>query len=404
MRIEMLTLLAVAAFAAGGCGDQPQPTGPTQAHAIPTGRPTPTPAQNEWLARRVARAMGSPAFRALVKAQLDHSPIREHKLQFQRFLEIANWRPLNAIARENGEVPDTVGARAALAQPLEFYMPVPAHRAAWTGDAHVLVATAVGDHDAPVAFDPEGNRYVLDPKTPPSTPVLALVPVETNFDSPPARIQCTQETCGGGGGTPDPTHPAAGLYMTASHIPDIRAFESWLKGDPEFEVHILGQQGTSGQLTDYQCAGEKAGGPYFYDQNAVDWWGSVLLFSQDQLNTFKTQHPGQAVRVFVVEDDDTACQLRLDDDRVGRIFTLVDSLYGKLSGGRDSLLAAGKVFHSARAAQSIIAAIASLILTNDDPVGNAVEDAVVGQFYPGYNWFLKGDNTITNGWINLEMH
>ena len=57
-------------------------------------------------------------------------------------------------------------------------------------------------------------------------------------------------------------------------------FEGWLKGDPEYEVHVMGQLGTSDSLTDYQCAGEHAGDPYAYDQNGTVWNGSVLLFSQ----------------------------------------------------------------------------------------------------------------------------
>ena len=33
-----------------------------------------------------------------------------------------------------------------------------------------------------------------------------------------------------------------------------------MKGDPEFEVHILGQDGTSSDMKSYQCAGALAGG------------------------------------------------------------------------------------------------------------------------------------------------
>jgi hypothetical protein len=36
-------------------------------------------------------------------------------------------------------------------------------------------------------------------------------------------------------------------------------------------------------------------------------------------------------------------------------------------------------------------------------IGNAVEDVVVGQFVPGANWIVKGENKVTNGWINLQM-
>ncbi|HEX4560392.1 MAG TPA: hypothetical protein VH113_01055 [Gemmatimonadales bacterium] len=403
--VMVATAVAVVAGLAIGCGET-QPTGPTIAGAKPDSsqsHPGATPARNEWLAQRVAMALGNPGFRAYVWAQIQHSPIREHKLQFQRFLAVANWRAPKTIAQANGDSDDAVLAQAAQAQPLEFYMPVKAHLASWHADENVLVATAVADHDVPVAFDTKGRRYVLDAEHPPETPVLALVPMETNFDAPPARAQCTPSTCGDGGGSPlEP--PPSGLYMNASHIPNVGQFEGWLKGDPEFEVHILGQMGTTDQLTDYQCAGEHAGGPYFYDQNTTDWNGSALLFSQDQLNAYKLQHPGQSVRIFMVEDDDQACVLRLDVNRTNALFAAVDTAYTFLTGGRDTVLTKlSKTFKYAHSGEDLIAAIASFINSNDDPVGNAVQDAIVGQVYPGYNWFIRGDHNITTGWIDLEM-
>ena len=53
--------------------------------------------------------------------------------------------------------------------------------------------------------------------------------------------------------------------------------------------------------------------------------------------------------------------------------------------------------------QKILRAAYSFITTQDDLIGNAVEDVVVGQFYPGANWIVKGENNVTNGWIKLEM-
>jgi hypothetical protein len=48
--------------------------------------------------------------------------------------------------------------------------------------------------------------------------------------------------------------------------------------------------------------------------------------------------------------------------------------------------------------------ITSWFKTNDDPVGNAVEDRVAaGFFFPGANWVVKGENTQTNGALKLEM-
>ena len=73
---------------------------------------------------------------------------------------------------------------------------------------------------------------------------------------------------------------------------------------------MLGQAGATDSLKTYQCAGEKSRPPYWFDQNSTTWTGSVLLASQGQIDTYKQQHPGQNVRVVVIEDDDTACQSR----------------------------------------------------------------------------------------------
>jgi hypothetical protein len=63
-----------------------------------------------------------------------------------------------------------------------------------------------------------------------------------------------------------------------------------------------------------------------------------------------------------------------------------------------------RVYRYAKVAENVWEALASFFKSNDELVGNAVQDVIVGQFYPGFNWFVKGDNTITNGWINLVMY
>jgi len=395
--------LATALVAAAACSDKPRVTAPVAGPSpVVSAAAAPDNPLPEGLARQFARALANPAFRAYVKAALDSSPYREHKLQFQTFLGRPDGRALRELAAANGVAEDEItrGARAAI--PLEVYLPVPAHRAAWQGDSNVLVATAIKDKDVPVAFDIHGKRQLLDPDTPPATPVIALVPVETDFSPHPQRMQCLD--CGGtgGGGTPNPTTPAPGLYMTKAHF--VQTFESWLKGDPEFEVHILGQLGTSDSLKDYQCAGEHAGGPYTFDQNDKDWIGSVLLFSQQQISDYNAAHPGQNMRVFFVEDDDTACEIKTDPTRFQALIAMVDSVYSRYTTGNDSSTNIIRIWKYGRAAYNIWQALASWIKSNDELVGNAVQDQIVGSFYPGYNWFVKGDNNITNGWINLVMY
>src|SRR5881409_3900943 len=347
------------------CSDRPPGTAPDAA-----GGPNvlSTATNPELLARSLALALGDPAFRAHVKGELDRSPFREHKVSFQRFLAAgtgggSGGAALATMARRSGLATADLAREADRAIPLEMYLPVPEHRRRWTGDANVLVATAIADHDVPVAFDVQGNRHLLDPERPPTTPVIAVVPVETDFSTKPSPLIACLEYCGGGGGGVSPPPPSPDLYMTKAHFVD--DFEGWLKGSPEFEVHILGQKGQTDSLTDYQCAGEKQPTPYYFDQNGLDWSGSVLLFSKVQLDAYNAAHPGQNMRVFVVEDDDTACQIKASRDIVGNLFKAVDGAYKSVTAGNDSSNAAAKWFKRANAFQKLWAAIASLINTND---------------------------------------
>ncbi|MGH7538016.1 MAG: hypothetical protein ACREMF_05240 [Gemmatimonadales bacterium] len=393
--------LGLALATAVACSDRPQPTAvvvdrPEATVATPPGG---SPRRPDRLAYLFARALRSPAFRAYLKAQLDASPYPENKIQLQGFLPANGRRALRHLAEESGTSDAEVSREAAAGIRLEVYLPVPSHRAAWTGDENVLVATALQDREAPVAFDPAGRRRVLDSSSPPAIPVIAIVPEETNFANPPARVDCLVN-CGGGGGGGGTSNPA-GLYLTRTHFDD--DYESWLKGKPEYEIHILGQLGTTDSLTDYQCAGADAGGPYAFDQNNRDWSGNVLLFSQTQINTYKAAHPGQAMRVFALEDDDTPCGLRVNKDDFNRLIRIVDSIYNRRTGGRDTTISVAKYWRAANVARNIIALIASIIRTNDDLIGNGVEDAIVGSFAPGFNWFVKGQNNITTGYLNLVM-
>ncbi len=381
--------LALAALlAAGACTDRtsPEPLGETPQAS----RATPEPAR-ERLARRIALALRDEQFRARLKQDLDRSPVREGKLHFQRYLASPAARA--ALARVTGESESAVALEAGRAPALELYLPVPEHRAAWTGDARVLVATAADEREAPVAFSPEGERVLLSPTTPPDIPVLALVPAETDFDGAGARLQGSPT---GGSSTPPP-----GLYMTNSTL--VEDFESWVKGAPEIEVHMLGQAGKSDSLTSYACAGGTAAGYYSFDQNSLTWSGSVLLMTQAQLNNYRTAHPSQNLRVFLVEDDDTSCQIKVDPTRFSRLVKAVEAAYPLLTGGRDSTGAIQRIWKRANAIQQLLKALASLIKTDDELIGNAVESSVVGEFYPNANWVVKGEGNKTNGWIRLIM-
>ncbi|HEX6643159.1 MAG TPA: hypothetical protein VF037_00685 [Gemmatimonadales bacterium] len=347
----------------------------------------------EAVARRVARALADSAFRAEVAAALAASPHPEGKVHLGRFLRADQGRAAGALQR-HGASP----AELARADELELYFPVPAHRAGWNGGAGLLVGTVGDDEDEPVAFDLHGRPQGLRRDAPPAIPVLAVVPMETDFDSHRGRVSAAQacQTC-----DPDGGGSVAGLYLTASHMNE--SFESWLKGQPEFEVLVLGQKGTTDSLTSYQCAGNFAPAPYYFDQNALDWSGSALLMTQAQLDGYSAVHPGQAVRLFFMEDDDTPCQIRANSNDLRALLATVDSVVKGFSGGLDQMTTGGNVFRYLRAAQKLVAVAASLIKSNDDLIGNAVEDVTTAERYPGYNWIVKGASGRTNGYVKLEM-
>jgi len=352
-------------------------------------------AARERLARRLAIALRDERFRAQLKQDLDHSPVREKKLHFQRYLFASHASAAAALARATGEAGSVISLDAGRAPALELDLPVPAHRAAWTGDERILVATQDDEREAPIAFSPAGERLVLSPMTPPEIPVLALVPVETDFDHVPSGARFLGE----GGGAP--AGPPPGLYMTNSHL--VESFESWTKGSPEIEVHMLGQAGASDSLTTYACAAEPSAGYYRFDQNELDWTGNVLLMNQTQLDNYKRAHPNQNLRVFLVEDDDTPCQIKVDPARFSTLVKAVEAAYPKLTGGRDSTSGILRIWKQANALQRLLKALASFIKTDDELIGNAVASSVVGESYPNANWIVKGESNRTNGWIKLVM-
>ncbi|MBA3318785.1 MAG: hypothetical protein H0T50_11945 [Gemmatimonadales bacterium] len=391
-RITRFMALAAAA-ALAGCSDHTGPDAPP--HIAEASRDTPAGAR-ERLARRIAVALADESFRTQLKQDLDRSPVREGKLHLQRYLSSFSARATDAVARVTGEASSVVALEARRAPALELYLPVPAHRSAWTGDDRILVATTGDERQPPIAFSPKGERFVLSPTSPPDVPVLALVPVETDFDrfGPEADLQGEPS---GGGSTPPP-----GLYLTSSHL--VETFESWVKGAPEIEFHMLGQAGSTDSLTSLSCAGGTASGYYRFDQNTLDWTGSALLINQTQLNNYKSTHPNQNFRVFVVEDDDTSCQIKTDPSRFSNLVRAVEAAYPMFTGGRDSTGSSlQKIWKRANALQRLLKALASVIKTNDELVGNAVESSVAGESYPNANWVIKGDNNRTNGWINLVM-
>jgi hypothetical protein len=400
-RLELVAL----ALTAAACSPDADPAGPSPIGRISTAPPPTASApeaersRHERLAAGLARAMRDPDFRRTVYQGLAESPFREHKLHLQGFLDADRGRERIRLGQLAHQPDASIRADLDQSAAIEIYLPVPEHRLRWLGDDRIIVATAETDRDAPVAFDLMGRRFALDPRRPPTTPVLMVNRAEQRFESSQAAT-CIG-ICGGGSGGGG-SGATAGLYLTQTSFTD--TFEGWFKGDPEFEVHVLGRDGTSNVMATYQCAGEHAGGSYTFDQNTKTWSGSVLLFTGTQFANYNAQHAGDNVRIFVLEDDDTACQIKVDSTRASKLFNQLKLTYGAFSGGRDSSGSVLKYFIKARFLYDLFRAAASFITTNDDIVGTAVADSVAASgFFPAANWVVKGENGTTTGALRLEM-
>lgn len=408
MRSTLPAIVAATILLAGCASEEPPPTAPDQSSPL-TALVSRETSQLEGVARRLAHALEDPEFRTRLYRRLQASPYPEGKVQLQRTLRAEGHAELRAMAALNREPEAALDATLGATQPLEVYLPVPAHRTQWRGDDRLLVATQARDGEVPVAFDLRGGRHILDPSRPPLTPVLAVVPVETDFDEPAITTNITAvcdptvQVCdiggGGGGGGGSSLLAPPGLYMTQAHF--VQDFEGWLKGSPEFEIHIMGQYGTTDSLQKYQCSGEERRVPYNWD-GGTSWSGSVMLFSATELSTYKMAHPGEAFRIVAMEDDDTQCVMKIDSNRWLTFIAALGNAYHDVTGAIDTG-STKKYIAAGRSLRDFLAALASWLKSNDDLIGTAIEDKVVGEFHPGFNWILRGENNVTNGWIKLEM-
>ena len=399
------------ALAACSSPDGPSPaTSETPATAtVPASARTGDHDRHDRLARRLAKALRDPSFRASVYRELQASPNPEGKIHLQGFMDRDGRVARQRLVALSGEQQADVAADLDQSAPIELYLPVAAHRRQWTGDENLLVASAESDQAAPVGYDLRGHRIALSASSPPATPVLAVNRAELSFDPGPMPLGCLVGCggggVGGGGGGGSGTPPSGtGLYMTQTKFNG--TYEGWLKGEPEFEVHILGPASPgSTTMTTYQCAAATVGGPYSFDQNSESWTGNVLLFSQAQIDQFTQNNPGQGFRIVVVEDDDTACQIKIDSTRVTRMLDALKLVYGDLTGAKDSTNSIGKkIIGPATTYVRVLKALISFLKTNDDPVGNAVRDsAVASNFFPAANWAVRGESTTINGALRLEM-
>ena len=374
------------------------------------------------IARLVAVAMDNEPARQHLKRDMRAAPFHEHKLELAPYLRSKDGKALldRMVTLGGGPESDLFRTLSAIRR-LEFYMPVATHRESWTGSADVLVVSQLDESDPIVAFDESGSEVGLDRNVAPAQPTLSIVPVETRFDQPlpllgtknvrdkggsaigtlePIKLNssnlmlcetdCSSDVGSGSGTTSAAIAP--GLYLEFSRILDMK--EPWFRGNPEIEVHIQGP--TSLALPTYgediSCSGEHAYDPRkVFDQNGGFWEGRVMLFSADETVAFANKFQ-QGFHVLFWEDDNQPCTLKLDTNVLTEILkstaTAFSTVAIKVLPGASFPVMAG-VFLG-----TFFANAGAWLLTNDDFLGAAVDQASAGYAYPGNTHVIMNGTTL----------
>ena len=418
----VLFVALLAALAA--CAD---PASRTVGLSVPNNarsEPTPSSGNEERaalskIARLVAVAMDNEPARQHLKRDLRAAPFHEHKLELAPYLRSRDSKALlDRMVRLSGGDESELFRTLSAIRRLELYMPVTKHRESWTGNEDVLVVSQLDERDPIVAFDGSGSVITLDRNVAPTQPTLSIVPVETRFDQPPPFLgsknvrdkdgaaigtlepirfnssnvmycgDCSSDITSGGSSVPP------GLYLEFSRILDMK--EPWFRGDPEIEVHIQGPTSvaipTYGE--DISCSGEHAYDPRkVFDQNGGFWQGRVMLFSGDETVAF-TNKFNQGFHILFWEDDNVPCTLKLDTNVLAELLkstaTAFSTVAIKVLPGASLPVMAG-VFLG-----TFFANAGAWLLTNDDFLGAAVDQASAGYYYPG-NTHVIMNGTTFNG-------
>jgi len=222
------------------------------------------------------------------------------------------------------------------------------------------------------------------------------------FDIRASSLISCGETCGGGGGGGGSEPIPPGIYLEFSRILDMK--EPWFRGDPEIEVHIQGPYmgDAPTYAEDLSCSGEHA---YDYrkvfDQNTGFWQGRVLLFAEDEVLGF-TQKFSDGFHVMFWEDDNQFCTLKLDSNPLSDFVKSTAQALGTVAikvipGAQWKIVAA--VFVA-----TVFSNPGSWLLTNDDFLGVAIDQASVGNPYPDNTHVIIGDGKVLNGRANIVYH
>ena len=350
------------------------------------------------LTRLMALALQNEDRREALRQAILSSPVSEGKLHLLTYLTGDAGSPLLLEMASRGGVTQAqvITLIAAQERPLEFYMPVPAHRAAWVGDADVVVAIQRNEEEVPFGIHVvAGSEFPLNVETPPNTPTLALVPSESFDDAgrpyEPDLLRCETPDCEPILPPPPPPPPPAwnGLWINEVHV--TADYESWTKGSPEFEMQIENAQITPRTLI--RCADEdKSVEPYRWNMDGLNYYDDFLLANRSEM-------PKDVDLVIAMwEDDDTRCVVKTEKDFVLQAVDFFFNVNGTYKALQEKKEDNGNSFMQILRA---LAKIKSIIKSNDEFVGIVV--GTLNASTTPRTFYLKSEGGASRGSIVIQL-
>jgi hypothetical protein len=260
----------------------------------------------EELARILALSLQDPSARAMLYAALKASVVKEGKLHLEAFLRADGAPLLAGMAAAGGASEEQVFDLLQRVGTLEAYLPVPEHRARWSGGADLVIATQLEEDEVPFGVDLSGRPVRLSLSAPPASPTLVIVPAES-FDERGRPLKSSAAPVGLGEvrpGAQSLTAPTTwtGVWINEVHVGDLH--EPWTRGSPEFEMHL--DNATADPRTTLVCAEEDLSvEPYRWDMDGEDYYNPFLMAQESEIP------PNAGLVIHMWEDDDTRCVLKV---------------------------------------------------------------------------------------------
>ncbi|HEU0302368.1 MAG TPA: hypothetical protein VFR37_23115 [Longimicrobium sp.] len=259
------------------------------------------------VAQLVALAIREPSARGIFYRASGNSPVKEGKLFLSGFLGGEGTPLLQAMARAGGIPVSEVQALVAELGPVEIYVPVAEHRAAWTGGSNVQVAFTAHDRAQPYGFDLNGGAVELSVKEAPAIPTVVITYAES-FTAQGKAYDADLAPAGGSNALAPRfatlTVPYTGVWVDS--ISTNSTYESWASGSPEFELYVQNAQ----TRANVACSGESSIEPYKFNMDNTFYPHPVLLAADFELPQ------GAPMLIAMYEDDDTRCKIVQNKDYV----------------------------------------------------------------------------------------